>query len=268
MVVEMRFAMKRKFILCLLICLLPVWASAQKYELVWKDSFRGRELDDTKWSRITRGRPDWRNYMSLNENLFELKRGKLHLKAMANEGIDPSDTAAFLTGGVYTKGKFTLTYGKVEVKAKIQSGKSVWPAIWMLPQEGAWPVGGEIDIMEHLNYDPCVYQTVHSHYTYNLKLKNDPRSYVYAPFDPDGYNVFGVEILPDRIIFQINGKTTLTYPRVESDEYPSKVQYPFGSPFYILMDMQIGGSWVGPADGRDLPVEMTIDWIKVYSLKL
>jgi len=46
-----------------------------------------------------------------------------------------------------------------------------------------------------------------------------------------------------------------------------RVQFPFGSPYYILMDMQIGGSWVGPADGSDLPVEMTVDWIRTYSLK-
>lgn len=57
----------------------------------------------------------------------------------------------------------------------------------------------------------------------------------------------------------------MAYPRIESDEFAREVQFPFGVPYYILMDMQIGGAWVGPPDGSELPVEMSIDWVKVYS---
>lgn len=258
--------MKRLF-MCTLLLVLTLSAAAQKYELVWKDTFSGKSLDETKWSRITRGKSDWRNYMSQDDRLFGMGRGKLVLRAVANDGVDPSDTAAYLTGGVYTKGKFTIGYGKVEVRLKLQGAKSVWPAVWMLPQDGKWPDGGEIDIMERLNHEAFVYQTVHSYYTDVMKRKSDPKNFVHAPFDPDRYNVIGVEILPDCIIFSVNGEETLKYPRIASEEYPQEVQFPFGSPYYILMDMQIGGSWVGPADGKDLPVEMSVDWIKVYSLK-
>lgn len=242
-------------------------AAAQEYELVWKDSFRGRELDGSRWSLISRGRADWRKYMSSEEGLCELRNGRLILKAVANDGLAPDDTASFLTGGVYTKGKFSMTYGKVEVRVRLQGAVSVWPAIWMLPQTGKWPDGGEIDIMERLNHDSFVYQTVHSHYTQILKRKHDPRNHVTSPIRPDRFNVFGVEILPDRIIFSVNGKETMTYPCIGGGEFPREVQFPFGSPYYILMDMQIGGAWVGPPDGSELPVEMVIDWIKVYSLK-
>lgn len=256
-----------KYLISYMFMLLSVLAAAQEYELVWQDHFRGRHLDETKWSKITRGQADWRNYMSSDESLCRQRGGKLRLKAVVNDCIVPSDTASFLTGGVYTKHKFTLTYGKVEIRVRLQGAKSVWPALWMLPQTGVWPEGGEIDIMERLDKDDFVYQTLHSTYTQVLGFKKSPLSYVRAPFDADRYNVFGVEILPDRLVFSVNGKTTLTYPRLNSGEYQGKVQFPFGSPYYILMDMQIGGSWVGPADGRDLPVEMSVDWIKVYSLK-
>ena len=84
---------------------------ARDFKLVWRDDFRGRALDDEKWSRIPRGQSDWRNYMSLHEDLCELKRGKLIIKVVANDGIDPSDTAAFLTGGIYTKDKFSICEG-------------------------------------------------------------------------------------------------------------------------------------------------------------
>jgi len=73
-----------------------------------------------------------------------------------------------------------------------------------------------------------------------------------------------VEIRPDKIVFSVNGTETLTYPAVESEEYPRQIQFPFGVPYYILMDMQIGGAWVGPPDGSELPVQMSIDWVKVY----
>lgn len=234
------------------------------FELVWHDDFK--TFDESRWSKISRGPAQWRKYMSSSDSLYDIDEGKLILRAMANDGLDPSDTAEFLTGGVYTKGKFTVDFGKVEVRAKLEAGKSVWPAIWMLPQDGVWPDGGEIDIMERLNHDDFVYQTVHSAYTHTPGNKNNPKSSVTARIRPDTYNVYGVEIYPDSIMFYVNGEKTLTYPRVETGADPD-FQYPFGSPYYILMDMQVGGNWVGPADAVDLPVEMTIDWIRTYSFK-
>ena len=91
-----------------------------------------------------------------------------------------------------------------------------------------------------------------------------PVSHVKVHIDPSGYNVYGVEIHQDCVIFLLNGKETLRYPRLESGEYSGNTQFPFGAPYYILMVMQIGGSWVGDAVGTDLPVSMYIDWIKVY----
>jgi beta-glucanase (GH16 family) len=45
------------------------------------------------------------------------------------------------------------------------------------------------------------------------------------------------------------------------------MQYPFGKPFYLLLDTQIGGSWVGEIDPKDYPVEMEIDWVRYYQRK-
>lgn len=242
---------------------LPV-TDNHSYELVWQDDFN--EIDERYWSRISRGRPDWRNYMSYSDSLFAVRDGCLILRALENDGVDPSDTASFLTGGIYTKDKFTMEYGKVEVRAKLPSAKSVWPAIWMMPQKESWPDGGEIDIMEHLNYDGFIYQTVHSRYVTTLGIR-DPKPYATTKVDYRRYNIYGVEILPDSLVFSVNGRKTMSYPRLKSGEYSGATQYPFGKPYYILIDMQIGGSWVGPATAEDLPAEMKVDWIKVYSYK-
>lgn len=236
----------------------------QDYELVWKDDFSG--IDERYWSRISRGEPDWRNYMSSHDSLYNVKGGCLILKALENVGLDQADTASFLTGGIYTKDKFTIGHGKIEVRAKLPMAKSVWPAIWMMPQEGNWPDAGEIDVMEHFGSNDFVYQTIHSGYASTLGIK-EPKPSAKVKVNPEKFNIYGVEILPDSLVFSVNGKPTLTYPRLVSGEYAGQVQYPFGRPYYILIDMQIGGTWVGPATGEDLPAEMKVDWIKVYRPK-
>ncbi len=240
----------------------PLLAGKPKYKLFWKDNFRGKEFNEKYWSKIPRGMADWQNYMSDHPSLFDVEKGHLVLRGVVNDGRVPGDNRVpYLTGGLYTKDKMTIKHGKVEVKAKLHGAKGAWPAIWMLPNEGRWPDGGEIDIMERLNSDSIAYQTVHSHYTFTLKQGHNPKQGATGPIDPDGWNVYAVEILPDSLVLSINGHHTLTYPRIQTDK-PG--QFPFGTPFYLLIDMQIEGSWVGKADPKDYPVEMWIDWVKMY----
>src|SRR3546814_6118470 len=57
-------------------------------------------------------------------------------------------------------------YGRFEIRAKLPRGIGTWPAIWMLPTDwkyGGWPTSGEIDIMEHVGYDPGeIHGTIHT----------------------------------------------------------------------------------------------------------
>ena len=214
-------------------------AQQPRYELIWQEDFNGSTFDEKYWTKIPRGNADWCRHMSDEPSLYEVKDGNLILRGKVNDGIVPQDTARYITGGLYTKDKKTITHGKVEIKAKLQAAQGAWPAFWMLPNTGTWPNGGEIDIMERLNHDSIAY-------------------------NPDDYNVYAVEILPDSLVFSINGNHTFTYPRIETDK---EGQFPFGTPYYILIDMQIEGSWVGKANPAEYPVEMQIDWVKVYSLK-
>lgn len=252
-----------KILSALCLAILPLTMQAQKYRLAWEEKFSGKEINDEYWSKIPRGSSDWNRHMSYHESLYDVRKGKLVLYGKVNDGIAPEDTARYITGGVYTKGKKNITYGKVEVKARLDGAKGAWPAIWMLPEKGKWPNGGEIDIMERLNYDGFAYQTVHSYYTFVLNEKSNPKQSSTGKIDADGFNVYAVEILPDSLVFSINGKRTFTYPKIETDK---KGQYPFGTPFYLLIDMQVEGSWVGKADPKDYPVKMEIDWVKFHEL--
>ena len=233
------------------------------YKLVWYDDFNGTQLDTSKWSKVPRGKSDWDRHMSSDSLCYELKDGKLYLKGIINPDT-LKDTSKYITGGIYSKGKFAFQYGKVEIKAKLGCAKGAWPAMWMLASEqkyGNYPRNGEIDIMEHLNYDNKVYQTVHSYYTLILKKENDPPHYGTAKIDTSKFNIFGLEWFPDKLVFSVNGKTTFVYPKVKNAD---TTQWPFDQPFYLLIDQQLGGRWVGKINPDDLPVSMIIDWVKIY----
>ena len=237
-------------------------AQKPKYRLIWKENFSGKELRSDRWSKIPRGTSDWNNYMTDNERCYHLSDGKMTLLGHVNNYL-PQDTAPYLTGGLYTKGKFNITHGKIEVKARLIGAQGAWPAIWMLAENAPWPLGGEIDIMERLSHETKAYQTIHTHYTYNLKM-TEPQSSGTGPIKPDKYNIYAVEILPDSIVLSINGRHTITYPRIET---PHEGQFPFGTPSYLLIDMQIEGKWVGKANPEELPAKMIVDWVKFYELK-
>lgn len=257
--------MKDKLILALLLLAsLPALASKPKYKLFWKDNFKGNTFNEAYWTKIPRGTPDWQRHMSPHPSLYRVEKGHLVLCGVQNDGRVPGDTVPYLTGGLYTKDKVTITHGKVEIRAKLQGARGAWPAFWMLPNVGGWPDGGEIDIMERLNSDSIAHQTVHNHYTVRLHQGHNPPQGSTGRIDPDGWNVYAVEILPDSLVFSINGRHTFTYPRITTD-MPG--QFPYGTPFYLLIDMQITGSWVGDATPEDYPIEMWIDWVKMYRLK-
>ncbi|WP_462337414.1 glycoside hydrolase family 16 protein [Phocaeicola barnesiae] len=233
------------------------------WKLVWEDSFEGETFDTLTWSKVPRWHPEWARHMSDNECCYEVKDGNLILKGVMNPNRE-ADTAMYITGGVYTKYKRAFHGGRLEVKAKLQGARGAWPAIWLKPFEEEkypWPTGGEIDIMERLNYDSIVYQTVHSVYTQHLNIRNNPPQGNTAAIRPDDYNVYAVEMYPDSVVFYVNDCRTFSYPRIKTDK---EGQFPFDKPYYLLIDMQLGGNWVGKVDTLDLPVEMHVDWVRYY----
>ncbi len=238
-------------------------SSEKSWELIWEDSFNETALDTTHWSVIKRNLADWGNTLSDHPDCIYIKDGKLYLRGIVNPDFE-KDTSRYLTGGVETKEKFAFQYGKIEIRAKLENAQGAWPAIWMLadqPKYGAYPRNGEIDLMEHLNFEDQVYQTVHSYYTLELKEKTNPPYYKTTPVETENYNTYGMEWFPDKLAFTLNGKETFTYPRLEDVDTS---QWPFDQPFFLMIDMQLGGSWVGEVDPEDLPVQMIVDWVRVY----
>lgn len=238
----------------------------RRYALVWHDEFDGDALDKSVWSKIWRGRADWMIHMSSNERLYALEDGDLVLRGMVNDFL-PKDTASFLTGGVWSRNRKAFGFGRVEVRAKFDVAQGFWPAIWMMPQVNQsinWPYGGEIDIMEHFRGNLFVNQTVHSHYTVHLGKRNRPSHVAYPKYNEGEYNTYGMERFHDSLVFFVNGKRTLNYPR-----YRKGVdgQFPFDlQDYYLILDAQLGRDRSPYIDTTKLPVELRIDYVRYYEL--
>lgn len=230
--------------------------------LDWVENFDKQEIDTLIWSKIPRGKYAWNDMMSDDDRCFDLRNGCLILRGILNDNKS-NDTSKYLTGGIYTKYKKSFSPGRFEFRVKINGAQGAWPALWLRPfkQGKNYPWDGEIDVVEHLNFDPYIYQTVHSYYITKLKQFN-PKHSKKAQINIDEFNIYGVEITEDAVTFYVNGEKTFIYPNKELSQ--NKDQYPFFQDWFILVDMQLGGNWVGAIDEEDLPVEMEIDWIKHY----
>lgn len=177
----------------------------------------------------------------------------------------PKDDSEYLTGGIWTKEKKPFVPPcRVEVRAKLNAATGAWPAIWMMPfdESQPWPTCGEIDIMERLNHDRFVYHTFHSDYIDTYGNKSYPTYSATSNFNSNQFNTFAVEILEREVRILLNGNQAIRYWKEPT--YESLGQYPYFTSQYLIVDMQLGGSWVGNVGASELPVEMEVDWVKYY----
>jgi len=255
----------KKVLTCILLIAIVISCNS-KYD--WIEEFNGDSIDENIWSKIDEGPHDWNRHMSKDSDLFEIGNGFLILKGKISED------SIIRTGGVYSKTKKDFGYGRIDIKAKLEGAKGAWPALWLWPSENndqrKFPYA-EIDICERLNFDTIAYQTLHT--AYNLKPEGDKyqKKGVTGKINPDDFNIYSVEHYKDSIKLYINDSLTNTYKRMEiapdGQQLPADEQWPFDQRFYLILDMQIAGKWVGEPDIKDYPISMTIDWIKYTEFK-
>ncbi len=252
--------------------------TAPQWQLVFSDDFNGTTLDTTKWNRIdyvSWNVSDWRKYQSRDSELVTMNGdGTVSLWGKYGDFTSQADPTGsdntYACGGIFTDKTFTFQYGYVEVRAKFDCAQGAWPAIWMMPTTGPWPQTGEIDILEHLNYEGIVHQTLHYNDANGKKTTSGTvnasggsTAYFTSLEDKAAFHTYGVEWTPDHVSFLMDGKKTLT---VNAD--PNNPNWPFNmenNPYYLLLDMQLGGNWVGDIGDIGEGVAMTVDYVRVYS---
>ena len=149
--------MKKSLILIIALAVFAACATGPEEPVpTWSEEFNSGEIDWTVWSKIPRNKYPWCIHMSDYDGCYEMTDSCLILKGIVNPGIE-GDEAPLLTGGVWTVGKKSFGYGRLEIRAKIGEAQGAWPALWMMPQSGEPYMeneyGGEIDICEKLNSD-------------------------------------------------------------------------------------------------------------------
>ncbi len=238
------------------------------YELVWADEFDTDGVPDPERWAFNVGGGGWGNgelqyYMPKGSNA-SVENGVLTIEARKEK----RGTCDYSSARMVTKGIADWLYCKIEVRAKLPSGKGTWPAIWMLPTDfayGDWPASGEIDIMEHVGFDPdMIVQSIHTSRTHGGDASNHSTR---VPGVRDEFHTYGMEWLPDRIIFSIDGTVTYTYRKPETAEGErASDTWPFDQRMHLLLNLAFGGTWGGSMgiDESCLPARFEIDYVRVY----
>lgn len=263
------------FCLCLGFCSGPV-ARAAQWELVWADEFNVPGLPDPlKWGYedgFLRN-DEAQYYMTARKENARVENGTLILEARKEHyqipGNAPSahgkTAAEYSSASLHTMGRFDLTYGRVEMRARLPHGKGVWPAFWMLgtniPQVG-WPACGEIDIMELVGKEPgWVHGT--AHWKINGHKESQGNQLHVDRTDTD-FHLYAVEWTPATIDFSVDGKI---YNRVPLARAGADADNPFHRGQYLLLNFALGGEWGGEIDDRVLPQQYVVDYVRVYREK-
>ena len=182
------------------------------------------------------------------------------------------EAASYTSGRISTQNKQTFTYGRFECRAKVPKGQGYLPAFWLMANDenvyGQWPRCGEIDCMEVMGQETNkAYGTIH----YGNPHSESQGTYTItdgADFSDD-FHTFTCDWEPGKITWYVDGvkyheesdwhsttvgQGTLTYPA------------PFDQPFYIILNLAVGGSWVGnPNDETSFENNpYVIDYVRVY----
>lgn len=234
----------------------------------WSDEFDYAGLPNAaKWNYDIGG-SGWGNnelqYYTDNIKNVEVGNGVLIITAR-KEMMGGKD---YTSTRLVSKNKGDFLYGRIEVKAKLPTGKGTWPAIWMLPTDwayGGWPKSGEIDIMEHVGYDQDkVHISVHTE-AYNHSIKTQRSGTKMVNGASTDFHIYRVDWTPKSIMGFIDGEQIFLFL---NEEKGSPV-WPFDKRFHLLINVAFGGNW-GAAQGIDpsvLPQKLEVDYVRVYKLK-
>ncbi len=152
---------------------------------------------------------------------------------------------------------------------KLPFGQGIWPAFWMLGADigtAGWPRCGEIDIMENIGKEPSVvHGTVHGPGYSGGSGISAQTALATARFSDD-FHVFAVDWSPTLIEFFLDDKS---YSQVTPARLPAGASWVFDHPFFLLLNLAVGGNWPGnPDPSTTFPQTLTVDWVRVYRTPL
>jgi len=236
--------------------------------VVMEENFDGTELDTSLWSYdigdgSSQGLSGWGNnelqyYTDRPENV-KVEDGILNITARK----EAYEEASYTSGRILTKLNFDQKYGRFEARMKLPWGQGLWPAFWLLGadiDEVGWPQTGEIDIMEYRGQEPArIHGSVHGPGYSGAEAVSKSYNLEGDRFDTD-FHVFGIEWGKDYINFYVDDDL---YNQITPEDVDG--EWVYNKPFYILINMAVGGSYVGsPTEDTVFPQTLEIDYVRVY----
>ena len=253
----------------------PSLAQTSSWSLTWFDEFSvpdGSAPDPAKWAYDLGGN-GWGNfelatYTSRSENL-QIRDGNLVISARREKftGAD-GITRDFTSARLKTQDRFAQAFGRFEARIKIPRGQGIWPAFWLLgadiKQEG-WPKCGEIDIMENIGSEPGI-NHASLHGPSSVASHSDLTGTYLMPTGQSlagDFHIYAVEWEPGIARFYVDSNNYATFKQAQ---WPAGGQWVFDHPFFIILNVAVGGSWPGPPDAStQFPQQMLVDYVRVYS---
>lgn len=238
------------------------------YKLVWFDEFNTpvpAMPQETAW-RYETGGNGWGNnelqfYVAGKheaDTLAYISDGTLKIKALEKaEGGKKYVSVRMNT-------RKSWLYGYFEARAKLPGKRGTWPAFWMMPVNfKSWPLDGEIDIMEYVGYRPNIVQSSIHTKAYNHVAHTEKTATQEIKNAETEFHVYGLEWTPDYITGYVDGQPYFTF---KNDGKGNKETWPFNAPFYLKLNLAIGGNWGGSKgiDPAVCPAVYEIDYVRVY----
>jgi beta-glucanase (GH16 family) len=173
--------------------------------------------------------------------------------------------ADYTSASLITRGKAAWKYGRIEARAKLPAGRGTWPAIWTLGtdiREVGWPACGEINIMEHVGFEPgVVHANVHTR-KYNHVKRTNKGEKVTVKDATEAFHIYAVEWDEKRMDFFLDGRKYFTF----ENEGSGADAWPFDRDQYLILNLAIGGDWGGRKgiDDASFPQRYCVDYVRVY----
>lgn len=252
------------------------------WELIWHDEFggpAGERPDPSKWKFDVGGNGwgnnEWQYYTDVAENASLDGHGSLMITALqipepAISGLScwygPS---RYTSARLLTRDLFEFTYGRVEARLKVPCGQGIWSAFWMLGvdiNQNPWPDCGEIDIMENIGREPSViHGTIHGPGYSRQQGVSCPYILPDGKAFKDDFYEFAIEWAPDEIGWYVDGERFFS---ATPDCLPLGREWVFNHPFFLLLNVAVGGLWPGyPDKSTVFPQKMVIDYVRVYQAR-
>ncbi|MGA8152171.1 MAG: glycoside hydrolase family 16 protein [Terriglobales bacterium] len=247
----------------------------KNWVLTWSDEFdgpMGAAPDPAKWA-VESGGSGWGNnelecYTPRRKNVRQ-ENGKLVIEAR-REAFSGGDRVkcSYTSARIKSERRFAQKYGRFEARIRIPHAQGLWPAFWLLGDDfstAGWPACGEIDIMESTG---AKQSTIHATLHGPGYFSGNGLTSVYtlpAEHSGNGFHIFAAEWEPDVIRFYVDD---VLYATKTPDDLPSGKRWVFDHPFFVLLNLAVGGDFPGRPDSSTVfPQKMLVDYVRVYALR-